>query len=144
MFNKNVFLLLEDFSDYNRFPKFQPIIDRLKFWESIIIGKIDDRLHVNEQFSIIIDHRNNTNNYTYPPTATTLQSHPPVYHTTRDTTVLSCQQQPHFNNIHLSTILSEIRLYFPVNSNHLTITPTCLPYYQRHNCTFLSTATTLQ
>ena len=44
--NKNEFLLLEDFPDYNRFPKFQPI---------------DDRLHVNERFSIIIDHRNNTN-----------------------------------------------------------------------------------
>ena len=43
--NKNEFLLLEDFCDYNRFPKIQPI---------------DDRLHVNEQFSIIIDHRNNT------------------------------------------------------------------------------------
>ena len=43
--NKNEFLLLEDFSDYNRFPKLQPI---------------DDRLQVNEQFSIIIDHRNNT------------------------------------------------------------------------------------
>ena len=42
---KNECLLLEDFSDYNRFPKFQPI---------------DDRLHVNERFSIIIDHRNNT------------------------------------------------------------------------------------
>ena len=46
MLNKNEFLLLEDFSDYNRFPKFQPI---------------DDRLHVNKQFSIIIDHPNNTN-----------------------------------------------------------------------------------
>ena len=33
--NKNEFLLLEDFSDYNRFPKFQPI---------------DDRLQVNERF----------------------------------------------------------------------------------------------
>ena len=43
--NKNEFLLLEDFSEYNRFPKIQPI---------------DDRLHVNERFSIIIDHRNNT------------------------------------------------------------------------------------
>ena len=69
-------------------------------------------------------------NYIYPPTATTLQKHPPVYYTTRDTTVLSCQQQPPFNNIHLSTILPEIQLYFPVNSYHLTITPTCLPYYQ--------------
>ena len=45
--NKNEILLLEDFSDYNRFPKFQPI---------------DDPLHVNERFSIIIDHRNNTSN----------------------------------------------------------------------------------
>ena len=45
MLNKNEFLLLGDFSDYNRFPKFQPI---------------DDRLHVNERFSNIIDHRNNT------------------------------------------------------------------------------------
>ena len=43
--NKNGFLLLEDFSDYNRFPKFQTI---------------DDRLHLNERFSIIIEHRNNT------------------------------------------------------------------------------------
>ena len=39
------FFLLEDFSDYNQFPKFP---------------QIDDRLHVNERFSIIIDHRNNT------------------------------------------------------------------------------------
>ena len=45
MLNKNEFPLLEDFSDYNRFPKFQPI---------------DDRLLVNERFSIIIDHLNNT------------------------------------------------------------------------------------
>ena len=48
MLNKNEILLLEDFSDYNRFTKFQPI---------------DDRLHVNERFSIIIDHRNNTTRY---------------------------------------------------------------------------------
>ena len=45
MLKKNEFLLLEDFSDYNPFPKFQPT---------------DDRLHVNERFSIIIDHRSNT------------------------------------------------------------------------------------
>ena len=45
---KNEILLLEDFSDYNRFSKFQPI---------------DDRLHVNERFSIIIDHRNNTSQH---------------------------------------------------------------------------------
>ena len=44
--NKNEILLLEDFSDYNQFPKFHPIIYRL---------------HVNKRFSIIIDHRNNTN-----------------------------------------------------------------------------------
>ena len=45
MLNKNEILLPEDFSDYNRFPNSNPIIDRL---------------HVNERFSIIIDHRNNT------------------------------------------------------------------------------------
>ena len=39
----------EDLSDYNRFPKFQPI---------------DNWLDVNERFSIIIDHRNNTSIYT--------------------------------------------------------------------------------
>ena len=50
MLNKNEFLLLEDFSDYNRFQKFQPI---------------DDRVHVNERFSIIIDHRNNTNSIAF-------------------------------------------------------------------------------
>ena len=43
--NKNKILLLEDFSDYNRSPKFHLIINRL---------------HVNERFSIKIDHRNNT------------------------------------------------------------------------------------
>ena len=43
--NKNEILLLEDFSDYH---------DSLKF-HSII-----DQLHLNERFSIIIDHRNNT------------------------------------------------------------------------------------
>ena len=47
--NENEILLLEDFSDYNRFPKFHPVID----W-----------LHVNERFSIIIDHRNNTSSST--------------------------------------------------------------------------------
>ena len=46
--NKNEFILLSDFSDYNGFPKFQPI---------------DDQLHVNERFSIIIDHPNNTTSY---------------------------------------------------------------------------------
>ena len=45
MLNKNEIHLLEDFSDYNRFPILQPI---------------DDWLHVNERFLIIIDHRNNT------------------------------------------------------------------------------------
>ena len=47
--NKNEILLLEDFSDYNRLPKFHLIIHRL---------------HVNESFSIIIDHRNNTRDCT--------------------------------------------------------------------------------
>ena len=47
--NKNEILLLEDFSDYKRFPKIQPI---------------DNRLDVNERFSIIIDNRNNTRIYT--------------------------------------------------------------------------------
>ena len=46
--NKKEILLLEDFFDYNRFQKFYPIIDQL---------------HVNERFSIIIDHRNNTSSY---------------------------------------------------------------------------------
>ena len=102
-------------------------------------------------------------NYTYLPKATILQFHPPVYHTIRDTTVLTCLQQPPYNNINLSTILPETQLYlsaysnhltitptcllyyhFPVNSNHISITSTCLPYYQRYDCTFLSIATTLQ
>ena len=48
-------------------------------------------------------------NYTYLPTATFLQQRTPVYHTTRDTT------------------------YLPAYSNHLTITSTCLPYFQRHD-----------
>ena len=82
--------------------------------------------------------------YTYLPTATTLQEHLPVYHTIRDTTVLTCLQQPPYNNINLSTILTETQLYLSAFSNHHTITPTCLLYYQRHNCTFLSTATTFQ
>ena len=101
--------------------------------------------------------------YTYLPIATTLQQHPPVYHTTRDTTVFTCLQQPPENNIHLSTILPETRLYCLAYSNHLTITSTCLtqiylpvyrkhiiitstclPYYQIHNCIYLPTATTLK
>ena len=43
--NKKEILLLENFSDYNRFTKFHPIIDRS---------------HINERFWIVIDHRNNT------------------------------------------------------------------------------------
>ena len=105
-------------------------------------------------------------NYTYLPKATTLQLHPPVYHTSRDTAVLTCLQQPPYNNINLSNILPETQLYLSAYSNHLTITPTCLlilpetqlyflvnsnhisitsiclPYYQSYNCTFLSIATT--
>ena len=68
-------------------------------------------------------------NYTYQPTVTTLQQHPPVYHTTRDTTVFTCLQQPPYNNIHLSIILPETRLYLPAYSNHLTITSNCVPYF---------------
>ena len=68
----------------------------------------------------------------------------PVYHSTRNTSVLTCLQQPPYNNIHLSTILPETHLYLPAYSNHLTITTTYLPYYQRHNYTYLLTATTLQ
>ena len=78
------------------------------------------------------------------PTAITLQQHPPVYHTTRDTTVFTCLQQPPNNNIHLSTILPETRLYLLAYSNHLTITSTCLPYFQRHKYTYLPAETTLQ
>ena len=78
-------------------------------------------------------------NYTYLPTATTLQLQPHVYHTTRDTTMLTYLQQPLNNNNHMSTILPEIQLYLPAYSNHLTITTTCLPYYQRHNYTYLPT-----
>ena len=98
--------------------------------------------------------------------ATSLHLHSPVCQTTRDTTILTCQQQPPYNNSHMSIILPETQLYLPAYSNHhtitttstilpdtqlyliaysnhLTITTTCLPYYQRHNCTFLPTATTL-
>ena len=83
-------------------------------------------------------------NYTYLPTATTLQQHPPFYHTTRDTTVLFCLQQPPFNNIHLSAILPETQKYLPAYRNHLTVTSTCLPYYQIYDCTDLPTETTLK
>ena len=82
--------------------------------------------------------------YTCLPTASTLQQQPPVYHSTRNTTVLTCLQQPLYNNNHMSTILPETQLYLPAYKNHLTITPTYLPYYQRHNYTYLPTATTLQ
>ena len=82
--------------------------------------------------------------YTYLPIATTLYKQPPIYHTTRDTTILTCLQQPLYNNNHMSTILPETQLYLPAYSNHLTITTTYLPYYQRHNYTYLPTATTLQ
>ena len=82
--------------------------------------------------------------YTCLPTATTLQLQPPVYHTIRNTTVLTCLQQPPYNNIHMSAILPETQIYLPAYSNHLTITTTCLPYYQRHNYTYLPITTTLQ
>ena len=52
------------------------------------------------------------------------------YQTTRDTAVLTCLQQPPFNNKHLSIIQPEAQLYLPAYSNHLTITTTYLPYYQ--------------
>ena len=78
-------------------------------------------------------------NYTYLPTATTLQQH-----TTRATTVFTCLQQPPYNSIHLSTIPPETRLYLLAYSNHLTITSTFLPYFQRHKYTYLLTETTLQ
>ena len=58
--------------------------------------------------------------------------------------MLTCLQQPPYNNINMSTILPETRLYLLAYSNHLTITSTCLPYYQRHKYTYLPTATTLQ
>ena len=61
-----------------------------------------------------------------------------------DTTILTCLQKPPYNNIHLSTILPKTQLYLSAYSNHLTTTYTCLPYYQRHNCINLPTATTLQ
>ena len=80
-------------------------------------------------------------NCTYLPTAITSQQHPPVYHTTRDTTVFTCLQQPPYNNIHLSTILPETRLYLLAYSNHLTITSTRLPYFKY---TYLPAETTLQ
>ena len=83
-------------------------------------------------------------NYTYLPTATTLQQHPPVFHTTKDTTVFTCLQKPPYNNTHLSTILPKTQLYLSAYSNHLTTTSSCLPYNQRHNCIYLPTATTLQ
>ena len=102
---------------------------------------------------------------TYLPTATTLQKHPSVYHTTRYTTILIRLQQPPYNNTHLSTMIPETQLYlsaysnhltitpislpyyqtqlyFPVNSNHISITSTCLPYYHRYNYTHLPSATT--
>ena len=101
-------------------------------------------------------------NYTYLPTDPTLQKQPPLYQTTRDTTVRTCLQQQPFNYIHLSTILPDTtmltwfqqplynnkhlftilrtQLYLLAYSNHLTITSTCLPYYQRHDCTYLPTA----
>ena len=83
-------------------------------------------------------------NYTYLPIAATLQLHPPVCHTSRDTIVLTCLQQPPYNNNHMSTIVQKTQLYLPAYSNHLTITTTCHPYYQRHNYTYLPLATTLQ
>ena len=83
-------------------------------------------------------------NFTHLPTATTLQQHTPVYHTTRDTTVSICLQQPPYNNIHLSAILPETQIYLPAYRNHITITSTCLPYYQGYDCTYPSILTCLQ
>ena len=71
-------------------------------------------------------------NHAYLSTATTFQLHPPVYHTTRDTTVLTCLQQPPYNNIHLSAILPETQIYLSAYINHLSITSACQPFYQRH------------
>ena len=78
-----------------------------------------------------------------------------------DTTMLTCLQQPLYNNKHLlpyyqttpclpvysthftitNTSLPYYRtqLYLLAYSNHLTITSTSLPYYQRHDCTYLPT-----
>ena len=104
-------------------------------------------------------------NYSNRPTASTTQYYPPAYHTTRDTTVLTCLQQPPYKNNYLSTILSATQVYLPayINrltitttclpyyktppcspaySNRLTITSTCIPYYQRYDCTYLPTETT--
>ena len=64
------------------------------------------------------------------------------YYTSR--TVLTCLQQPPYSNNLMSAILPETQIYLPAYSNLLTITTTCLPYYQKHNCTYLPTATTLQ
>ena len=82
--------------------------------------------------------------YAFLPTASTKQLQPHVYHSTRNTTVLTCLQQPPYNDNHMSTILPETQLCLPAYSNHLTKTTTYLPYYQRHNYTYLPTATTLQ
>ena len=49
-----------------------------------------------------------------------LQLNPPICHTTRDTNILICLQQPPYKK------------------------STYLPYYQRYSCAFLPTATTLQ
>ena len=105
-------------------------------------------------------------------TVLTLQKHTDVYHTTRDAAVLTCLQQPPSNSIHMSIILPDTTILIclqqppynyihmstiqqdttiltclPAYSNHLTITSTCLPYYQRSNCnnyTYLPTTTTFQ
>ena len=75
-----------------------------------------------------------TNHYNYKYLSTILS----------DTTVLTCLQKPPYNNIHLSTILPKTQLHLFAYRNHLTTTYTCLPYYLRHNCIYLPTATTLQ
>ena len=98
-----------------------------------------------------------------PANSNHFKTQPPLYHTTiltclhqplynnkhlstilPDTTVLTCLKKPPYNNIHLSTILPITQLYLSAYSNHLTITTTYLPYYQRHKYTYLPTATTLQ
>ena len=72
-------------------------------------------------------------NCTYLSTAITLQKQPPVYHTNGDITILTCLNQPTYNNNLLSTILPETQLYFPANSNNLKITTISIPFNQRHN-----------
>ena len=91
----NKILLLENFSDYNRFPKFHLIINRL---------------HVNERFAIIIDNRKNSTLECDATDKTTLMNVEFYHRNVIMLTRKAVQGDNHIQNVHLGYLLSDIWL----------------------------------